>query len=223
MKLALVGSKITHSRSPEVYQKLLGNKLTSYDLLDYDDISFVPKAHELCTKYDGINITSPYKKYFLNEVEIRNCPGDIPGVNCMVKSKKGIIATNTDYLAVSEIAQGLYKIQPMKFVILGDGVMSQVTELVLQSLNYDYEIKSRSKTKCFDQLIFENCIVINACSRDYVFSGEILSNVIFWDYNYNFIPHQTSLPSVCKIYIDGYSLLELQAKFAISFWESVTP
>jgi shikimate dehydrogenase len=65
-------------------------------------------------------------------------------------------------------------------------------------------------------------IVINACSRDFVFAGNLGSDDIFWDYNYSFLPHQNTLPSRVKLYQDGQEMLELQAKAAIQFWNQTT-
>jgi hypothetical protein len=64
-------------------------------------------------------------------------------------------------------------------------------------------------------------LIINSCSRDYVFKGRTTGDEIFWDYNYSFIPHQNSLPSLVKLYQDGQDMLELQAKAAIKFWKEV--
>jgi len=66
-KFALVGKDISHSRSPEMYRKLISSDV-KYDLLDYQSDLDIPTAVELLSKYDGINITSPYKKNFLNQV-----------------------------------------------------------------------------------------------------------------------------------------------------------
>jgi shikimate dehydrogenase len=223
MNLALIGKNIQHSKSPEIYKKLLGNELHIFDLLDFADETLIPKALELFQKYQGISITSPYKKYFLNEIRLLGCPKGIAGINCMRLNNGVVEATNTDFLAIKEILSGMQgALVNRKINILGDGVMSKVTELALIDLNLSYEIFSRKKTEKFDQLTFANVLLINSCSRDYVFKGNIKKNVIFWDYNYNFLPHQNTLPNICDQYIDGYSLLTTQAKFALDFVKNVT-
>ena len=114
-------------------------------------------------------------------------------------------------------------------MILGDGVMSKVSELVLGELRIPYQIASRKMTNNFHQL---NCldyfdhrklsqkIIINTCSRDYVFSSSLTKEIIFWDYNYHFTPHEMSLPAKCLEYVDGFNLLEQQAQHAIKFWST---
>ena len=223
MNLALIGKNIQHSKSPEIYKKLLGEMLTTFDLLDYAEERDIPKALDLFNKYQGISITSPYKKYFLNEIRLHGCPKDIAGINCMRLNKGVVEATNTDFLAIKEILSGMQEaLVNKKINILGDGVMSNVTALALKDLNISYEIFSRKKTENFHQLTFADVLLINSCSRDYVFHGNIKKNVIFWDYNYNFLPHQNTLPNICDQYIDGYSLLTTQAKFALEFIKNVT-
>lgn len=223
MKLALIGKNISHSRSPEIYKNLLQGNFISCDLLDYENETEIPKAAKLFLKYDGISITTPYKKYFLDQVVLINTPKDIPGFNCMRRNGEKIEATNTDFLAIKSIIRDMKEdLAGKKIKILGDGVMSKVTELVLLELKLDFEIISRRKTDNFSQLSFSDDFVINSCSRDYVFQGKLTKDTIFWDYNYNFLPHQNTLPLRCGRYIDGLSLLELQAKFALQFWQNVT-
>jgi shikimate dehydrogenase len=224
MKLALIGKHISHSHSPLVYKKLLGEALSSYELLDYDLEERIPLARDLLTVFDGISVTSPYKKHFLPEVELVDCPADLVGINCLRFLNNRIEATNTDFLAIEALLSGPSNIIADKeVIILGDGVMSQITQLVCRKLNIIYKLYSRRTTQNFYQLSFGNCFVINTCSRDYEFRGEVLTGVIFWDYNYNFIPHQKTLAKKCEQYIDGSSLLELQAKYAIKFWSKITP
>lgn len=219
MKLALIGKNISHSRSPEVYKKILGDELSEYKLLDFENPTQIPSTKELFSVFDGISITSPYKKHFLPVVTLVDCPPNISGINVLRLANNRIEGTNTDFLAIKSFlleSKGL--LQGKEIVILGDGVMSQITELALSELNLSYKIYSRKKTKEFNQLSFKDAFVINSCSRDYVFQGKIGENVIFWDYNYNFLPHQNTLPLKCAQYIDGYSLLFSQAKYAVQFW-----
>ena len=81
-----------------------------------------------------------------------------------------------------------------------------------------YTLLSRKNTKGFKKLSLinkvrseEKTIVVNCCSRDYVFNGEIDKEIIFWDLNYSFEPHKTLFSSMDCKYIDGLELLNLQA------------
>jgi shikimate dehydrogenase len=219
MKLALIGKNISHSRSPEIYKNILGQGLTLYDLLDFQKENLIPSAIELLKNYNGISITSPYKSHFIDQAQIVNCPLNIPGINCLRSTNNKIEASNTDFLAIKYILQNSSSdLIGKDIAILGDGIMSKITELVLRELKYPYKIYSRKLTEQFNQLVFKNTFLINTCSREFVFSGKLEENVVFWDYNYNFNSHVEILPKICSKYVDGNSLLELQAKYAVEFF-----
>jgi shikimate dehydrogenase len=230
IKLALIGKNIQHSKSPEIYQELMSKKI-QYDLLDFQKSSDIPSAAELLLKYDGISITSPYKKHFLSEITLTNEVNLLGAINCL-RIKNGVIAgENTDYLAIIEIVNEWIKIHKhLNIIILGDGVMSNVTQLALRKSNaQSFKVYSRKTTNNFDQLnvmeIFQTefstagqNIIINTCSREYVFKGILDEKTIFWDYNYNLDQHSQYFSSKNSNYIDGLSLLKLQAHYALAFW-----
>lgn len=229
IKLALVGKNIQHSRSPEIYKRLLGTNV-QYDLLDYENPGLIPSATELMSKYDGINITSPYKKHFLDQVNLSAGTALLDSINCLKKENGKLFGENTDFLAVVDILQKFKKdFGILDVVVLGDGVMSRVVQVALKKLGIEFKICSRKTEDILDQLNiteifdkefndFNQRIVINTCSRDFIFKGQIDKKTIFWDLNYNFTPHLGSLSLKTKQYIDGLEMLELQAAYAISFW-----
>jgi hypothetical protein len=113
----------------------------------------------------------------------------------------------------------------MKIVLLGDGVMASVTKLVLQDLGISYVQLSRKQNNNLsgvDVSLFHEVgvqtIIINSCSRDFIFRGSLNGDEIFWDYNYSFSPHEDDLPFRVKSYQDGQQLLKVQALEAIKFW-----
>ena len=225
-KLALVGKNISHSRSPEMYRKLISSSII-YDLLDYQSAVEIPKARDLLKKYDGINITSPYKKQFLNEVQLTESAKKTGAINCLKKENGKIIGENTDYLAIVDILKKMQEVyQELEIIILGDGVMSFVTQMALESLSMSYAIFSRKLTNDFDQLNLidhfkeknHRPFVINTCSRDYVFSGKLPKESIFWDFNYNFEVHSVLISPKVHKYLDGLEMLERQAFYAVAFW-----
>jgi shikimate dehydrogenase len=124
----------------------------------------------------------------------------------------------------------LQKYKQLNIIILGDGVMSNVTQQALEKCNIvNFKIFSRKMFNHFDQLniseIFKTQhptegqkIVINTCSRNFIFKGDIDNKTIFWDYNYNFEEHSRSLSLKTQQYIDGLEMLELQARYALAFW-----
>lgn len=221
-----MGKDISHSRSPEMYRKLISPGIC-YDLLDYQNESDIPSATDLLSKYDGINITSPYKKHFLNQVELSSIAKEIGAINCL-KAKEGrFFGENTDYLAVVDILKEMQQAYgEIEVIILGDGVMANVTKIALANLKLNYKVLSRSKTKDLNQLNLNSHfqatssrpVVINTCAREYVFNGIIPNTALFWDFNYSFEQHSVSLPSKVYKYVDGLEMLERQAFYAVAFW-----
>ncbi len=227
-KFALVGRDISHSRSPEIYRKLISPSV-EYDLLDYKNPSDIPSAESLLNLYDGINITSPYKKHFLSEIELTKNAKEIGAVNCLKKESDKIIGENTDYLAIVDILKELVEEhQSLAIVILGDGVMSRVVQVALKNLNLDSQILSRKITQDFSHLNLSKFLlgkkgiplVINTCAREYVFAGELPENSLFWDFNYNFPQHSQYFFHKVKKYFDGLDMLERQAFYAVAFWSN---
>lgn len=232
MKLGLLGYPVNHSLSPKLYQKLLGSELTSYELFSCPTAADVPELAFFSQRLNGLNITSPYKTHFIKDVKISSLlVQKIGAVNTLAFTGSEVWATNTDVLAVEEILKN-YQVRygQLHLVLLGDGVMAQVTKLVAADLQIPLEQFSRKTTadlalldlrkiKAFNTQV----IVINSCAREFVFQGQFQGDEIFWDYNYNFPPHQSTIPSLVKTYSDGQEMLELQAKAAIRFWNEVIP
>lgn len=228
MKFALIGKNIKHSRSPEMYEKITGTTL-DYDILDIESEEKLPSIEELKSKYRGVNITSPYKTHYLKDVVFESPFEYKKAINAICFYPNKIVGTNTDAVAIELEIMGLKKSFPdLFFVILGDGVMSQLTTSILDQKKMKYEVLSRKNNGDISQMNLsdyvkkiDQVVVINTCSRDFVFSGVLHSSFIFWDYNYSFIPHQNTLPSQVKYYHDGQRMLELQAIAAAKFWKII--
>lgn len=228
MKLGLIGYPIAHSKSPELYQRLLGPRLDSYKLYSFETKNLVPPLSFFRNELDGLNITSPYKEHFINEIEISSSlVKELHAVNTLVFLPDKTVGTNTDLLAIVEILTN-YKNSygALKLILLGDGVMARVTKIVAKHMNLPLTQLSRKISPGFSDLDLScyrekgvQTIIINSCSRDYVFKGRVSGDEIFWDYNYSFLPHQNTLPLQVKAYHDGQEMLELQAKAAIRFWD----
>lgn len=230
IRLGLIGKNIQHSLSPSIYQKIYGGKVV-YDLLDYQAESDIPNVRDLFNTFNGINITSPYKKHFLNTIELTPNAAALGAVNVLKKSGEKIIGDNTDFLAILDIlTKWKNQYGNLSVALLGDGVMAGVTKVALKRLQIKYANFSRRITSDFNQLNLEAAValskhetllVINTCSREYVFNGILPQKTLFWDYNYNFLPHQP-LSDTILLYSDGREMLELQAQYAVAFW-SFTP
>lgn len=225
ISLALLGKDILHSKSKEIYEELLAKKI-DYKIYDCPSPAEIPTLTEVFKTRIGLSITSPYKRFYLDQVEISG--PKLNAINCIKKSGDKYLATNTDYLAVEEIVEDfISEFKTLFFVILGDGVMSEITQKLLEIKGLSYQVFSRKLTSDFIGLnipdkigaVSGQVIIVNACSREFTFSGKLSPDYLFWDYNYNFLPHQEGLPSKVLQYVDGLSMLKLQAKYAINFWD----
>lgn len=228
MKYALIGKSIQHSKSPEVYESIIGSPL-DYDLIDIQNESDLPPIEELKKKYRGVNITSPYKTHYLKDVIFESPYEYKEAINTILFLNEKAIGTNTDAVAIDLELDGLKKnFKDLFFIVLGDGVMSKLTVSRLKEKGLKYTLISRKmnpQMSTADLSHFKEkasqIVVVNTCSRDFVFSGLLHSSFIFWDYNYSFIPHQSTLPSQVKYYHDGQRMLELQAIAAAKFWKII--
>lgn len=232
MRLGLLGYPIQHSKSPELYRKHLASRLSSYELFSFEKKSLIPELNYFRSRLDALNITSPYKSHFFQEVKV-NDPSvmNLGAINTIGFSPDGIFGTNTDLIAVKNILNKFqFQYPDLKIFLLGDGVMANLTRVVAIQLGLPVEQFSRKRCHGFNELNLSmhyqkgtQALIINACSRDFIFRGDVTGEEIFWDYNYAFPPHASNLPSLVKTYIDGQELLELQAICAIEFWEELTP
>jgi shikimate dehydrogenase len=230
MKLGLLGYPITHSLSPVLYQKFLGSSLESYKLFSFERKEEVPSLQYFADDLDGLNITSPYKTHFIDQITIySDLVKKLGAVNTLAFTPDKVIGTNTDVLAVVEILKNYIKLfGSIHITLLGDGVMARVTKIVADDLQISLRQFSRKThpdiaTLDLSLVRVEKHIIINSCSRDFVFEGRVSGDEVFWDYNYSFIPHQKTLSSRVMAYHDGQEMLELQAQAAIKFWKEVIP
>lgn len=222
MKLALIGRNISHSLSPKLQKEIWKENLVGYDLIDVPDEASLPSLDELALKYDGINITTPYKESYLEVVKIESALAkEIGAINTI--NLKDKTATNTDILATEKIlSEYLLQNPELEVHLLGAGVMARMTQLICQKIKIPFQQYNRKTHGDLTYLdlskLDKNALVINACSRSFTFKGDISSQVMFWDFNYSFDSHRYLAQKV-KAYIDGQDLLLQQAIFAAQFWQ----
>jgi shikimate 5-dehydrogenase len=222
MRLGLIGKNISHSQSPRIYKELLGTNII-YDLIDVPDLASLPSIHELAKIYDGLNITAPYKKSYLNQVQIDDSVQDLFSINT-ISFGEHIIGTNTDYFGLKTI---LARYVGFEIILLGNGSMAQVTlkvmkELKLTMLEQFYRLKDGEIFQLdLSRFTQQKLLIINSCSRSFCFQGKLPPQAIFLDYNYDFISHQNLKSQL--LYQDGLELLQLQAEAAVNFWNRTGP
>ena len=129
MKLGLIGKDISHSLSPKIYSELIKDYF-SYDLIDHDSEDSLPTLKQLQEDgYSGINITSPYKKSYLNiasegKLTLTDTALKLNAINCLKITSDIIYATNTDYIAIETLHSSLEKFEDI--ILLGNGVMASL-------------------------------------------------------------------------------------------------
>ena len=219
VKLALLGKNISHSKSQLMYEKIF-KRFIDYKLLDCENEKNIPSLDIIFETYQGLSITSPYKKYFLPYTKSSS---DFEAINCIKKQSKYFESTNTDFLAVSELVVK-YEIKKHDTVILlGSGSMANMMTGILNKNNIDFISLSRKSRNIqnIDNFVAKDSdtCIINCCSRDYRFKSLKLDSITtFWDFNYDFYPHEEYFSKSNVNYIDGFEMLMLQAKYAVSFW-----
>ncbi len=225
IKLALIGKRIAHSLSPKLYKEFLG-PVVHYDLLDISSAALLPTIDSLRSEgYQGINITTPWKEHYLSI----SIPEALQwgAVNCIRITPTSAFATNTDATALLDLVPRIQQQTcAITWVVLGDGVLARMAMKILRELGISATNYARRKGDDLTQLNLPSLhtvtgtkIVINACSRDFNFTGKLDGTWVFWDFNYAHTHHAKTLPQVCSAYIDGLSLLETQARHAVKFWE----
>jgi shikimate dehydrogenase len=222
IRLGLIGKNISHSLSPEIYKEILKVPFI-YDLIDCEDENSLPELDKLREKYTGINITSPYKKYYLkSNKELINLD-KFDAINCLKFTNNKTEACNTDSLACDEIWRELNrKHKFINFVILGDGAMAELIARIYTKYQVKFtQFNRKNYPGNFNEIdlskIRGSTLVVNSCGREYLFKGKLNQETVFWDLNYR-MPNIEKISSICLSYLDGYSLLRKQAIHAASFW-----
>lgn len=233
MRLGLLGKNISHSRSPLIYRQLLDVPFT-YDLLDFQDESEIPTLEELSENYFGINITAPYKKFFLSQLKLDESAEKVGSINCIRFVNGQAFATNTDFEAFKTIFLK-QKYQAMgEIIILGDGAMASMTKVALADLNCPFTQFSRKIHGDLNQVSFiekmnnnsREILFINCCSRDFLFNPKLRGqwnnkNVHFFDLNYSNENQKNLCGEQGFSYYDGHELLIEQARLATVFWSTI--
>lgn len=219
LRLGLIGKNISHSKSESVYKKIIKTKF-QYDLLDYTSREDIPLLKNLLQDYQGLSITSPFKTSFNDQIKDLSHLGI---VNCLRLNGEDIEAINTDYQAVQKILFRYLSSGVTNIKILGSGSMSKICQNILSSSNTDFQTYARNEKNL--EKIFESdfkpdfsYLVINTCSREFIFSNSTIERYHFWDMNYGMDSHQKLFSRINVAYADGIEQLELQAKYALSFW-----
>ena len=150
MKCGLLGRKLGHSYSPQIHA-CLGDY--SYTLFEKE-----PEEIENFLKYGdftGLNVTIPYKKAVIPFLdELSPAAEKLGAVNTIVRRKDGTLyGHNTDYFGFASLLKrsGL-DVSGKKALVLGSGGASNTVAAVLNSLNAEVVVVSRSGENNYENL-----------------------------------------------------------------------
>ena len=107
MRFALIGFPVAHSLSPQLFSAAYGGRYP-YDLLEYED--FEPAWQAFLERYDGINVTAPFKlDAFARVTQLSAAARESGAVNLVVKTPSGLLGHNSDVDGVlGAVGEGHY-------------------------------------------------------------------------------------------------------------------
>ncbi len=226
-KYGLIGSNISYSLSPKIYDFWLKryNIEEQYSIIDINEDKL---TSNLLMKYKGLNVTKPFKEKILSLVSsFSEEVNFIKSVNLLINDNSNIIGYNTDYLGLLDSYKYYNLVLKNKnILILGAGGGSRA--LLYSLLGFDCTIYLYNRTKEKIQNLINdfpnlkisaykkniNCdIIFNTTSINF---GDVLysigikkcNNIIYYDLNYY---HDSS--DFKLNYVDGLYMLISQAKY----------
>ena len=158
-RFALIGHPLGHSFSKSYFQsKFEREGLASYR---YENVEIeneeALKAFISESEYDGVNITIPWKEKALEFVaELSEESKSIGSVNVLKKMPSGQYkGYNTDWIGFRETLKPLLKPWHTSALILGDGGAAKAVIYVLEKLEIDFQIVTRTSSNKAGRISYE--------------------------------------------------------------------
>ncbi len=141
MRFGLLGRKLGHSYSPMIFDLMGGYR---YDLYERE-----PEGIESLLRrgrFDGLNVTIPYKKEVLQYLdEVDELALRLGSVNTVVKRNGRLTGHNSDYFGFLSLVQRTgIQVTGKKALVLGSGGASVTVVAVLEDLGARVVVISRS-------------------------------------------------------------------------------
>ncbi|MDY7393667.1 shikimate dehydrogenase [Aureibaculum sp. 2210JD6-5] len=238
-KFGLIGKDISYSFSRHYFTKKFQElKLEDHEYVNFDLPTIKDFSKIDLEEVNGFNVTIPYKEKimeFLDEVdEVAEEIGAVNTIKIIHKNK--LIGYNTDYYGFEESLKPSLKSHHKKALVLGTGGASKAILFVLNKLNIEYKVVSRtpknnqiSYQKITKKLLNEYNLIINSTPLGTYPDIENCPNIpyqhltdkhLLFDLIYN--PEKTTFLSKGEAkganIINGLKMLELQAEKAWSIW-----
>ena len=139
MKFGLIGHPIEHSLSPALF-KAGYDGMYPYDLIITED--FEEAYRRFQERYDGINVTAPFKELALRKADIISEECRLVGAtNLLIKTPEGIAAYNSDFRGLVSMFTGLKG----KVLIVGAGGAGKAAKAAAEAMGYETIVINRTQ------------------------------------------------------------------------------
>jgi len=239
----LIGLPLSHSFSKNYFTNyfLQNNIDAQYQLFELNSINELSNLIQQNTNLKGLNVTIPYKQSvisFLDEIDpLAKAVGAVNTIRIEYRQiKPYLIGYNTDIFGFSETIQPLLKPCYKKAIVLGNGGAAKAVTYVLNQLNIEFVIATRSVNKanhisydCLNKYIDNHFIIINTtplgmfpniadCPQ--IPYDKITQNHLFFDLIYNpettlFLKQGAKQGALIQ---NGFKMLQIQADRAWQIW-----
>jgi len=145
MKFAVLGSNTSTSLSPKLHSIV-------YDILELNhSYSFIESSdidQDMLLKYNGLNITNPFKKSIINYLDnVDPLAEKIGSVNCIKYTNSKIYGFNTDYYGFNQfIKSNNIELFNKNILVVGAGGASLSICSYLNDINKKFKILNRTYT-----------------------------------------------------------------------------
>ena len=239
----LIGKKISYSFSKSYFTNKFKNShldsYYSYKNLDLDDINQFKNIIEQ-KKFNGFNVTIPYKEKIIKFLDILDSDAEkIGAVNTIkVCSNNQLKGYNTDYIGFIKSISPILNKKHKKALLLGSGGASKSIIFGLEKLNISSIVVSRSKEKgnvTYEELnneiinasqIIINCSPvgtfpkINKCPKipyKYINSEHICYDLIYNPLESKFLKESKKNNATI---LNGMEMLKIQAEESWKIWNT---
>ncbi|MEZ4875624.1 MAG: shikimate dehydrogenase [Flavobacteriaceae bacterium] len=238
----LIGKNIGYSFSKGYFSNKFekGKINATYENFDIDTLEKLPYILTNTPNLKGLNVTIPYKESIIPYLDkLDNEAEKIGAVNTIKVTQAGkLIGYNTDHYGFAKSLEAFFPFHEKTALVLGTGGASKAITYVLEAMNFEYKVVSRTETpqtltykEVNQALVQKYCLIVNCTPLGtfpevdrcppipYHFLGK---NHLLFDLIYN--PSQTEFlkrgfaagAKVCN----GLKMLEYQAEKSWSIWKS---
>lgn len=244
-KYGLIGHPLSHSFSEKYFKEKFEKENISncsYQLFDINNINLVSELIETTENLKGLNVTIPYKEKILPFLtDIDAIAKDIGAINTIkISDDKNILkGYNTDYYGFKKSLKPFLDINHERALIFGTGGASKTVKYVLNELNIDCLVVSRtpkndaeiSYADVNEYVIKHHQIIINTTpigmfpdvnsfpefNYDNITSKHLLYDLIYNPLETEFLKKGKQQGSIT---LNGLQMLKLQAEKSWEIWNS---